>query len=113
TELKRAVELGCWFSVGPAMLATKSGRTLIGAMPAARVLTETDGPFAKTDGRALRPAEVGPAVVGLSEIWETDEAEVRETVAENLRQLLRQSPTTLDSASSPPTTPLLKSRSLR
>ncbi len=105
TELRRAVDLGCWFSVGPAMLATQSGRTLISAMPRERVLTETDGPFAKSGGRVLRPAEVGPAVNGLTELWQTDSTHVRETVAGNLRHILRQSGSAHDGVSDPkPTT---------
>lgn len=52
-ELERAVALGCWFSVGPAMLAAEKARGLARAMPKERVLTETDGPFAKLTARAL------------------------------------------------------------
>ena len=32
-ELRRASDLGCWFSVGPAMLRTKKGRRLVEGMP--------------------------------------------------------------------------------
>ncbi|MGO2232257.1 TatD family hydrolase [Psychrobacter sp.] len=46
-QLKRAVNMGCWFTVGPAMLNTKKGQSLVSMMPKDRILTETDGPFAK------------------------------------------------------------------
>lgn len=39
-ELERAVSLGCWFSVGPAMLLSERGRTLAAKMPCDRVLTK-------------------------------------------------------------------------
>lgn len=54
-ELARAIELGCWFSVGPAMLVGERGRSLISRMPRDRILTETDGPFAnrQTSASAL------------------------------------------------------------
>jgi TatD DNase family protein len=45
-ELKRAIEIGCWFSVGPAMLKSKKGQEIASAIPRNRILTETDGPFA-------------------------------------------------------------------
>ena len=37
TELRRAIELGCWFSVGPAMLQAEKGRRLASLMPPDRV----------------------------------------------------------------------------
>lgn len=43
-ELARARELGCYFSAGPAMLATKRGRAYARQMPAERLLLETDLP---------------------------------------------------------------------
>lgn len=89
SELRRAVDLGCWFSVGPAMLATKRGRELATQIPRNRLLTETDGPFAKVGGQPLQPAHVGQAVEGLSKVWRTDTESVQEGVLGNLRELLR------------------------
>lgn len=43
-ELTRARRLGCWFSVGERMLATKRGRAYVRQMPAERLLLETDLP---------------------------------------------------------------------
>ncbi|NUB01180.1 TatD family deoxyribonuclease [Azospirillum melinis] len=68
-ELQRAVAMGCWFSVGPAMVTGKRGRDLLAAMPRDRVLTETDGPFAAIDGRPLAPGEVAPACTALATSW--------------------------------------------
>lgn len=42
--VQRAVRLGCYFSVGPRMLATKRGRAYAQAIPADRLLVETDWP---------------------------------------------------------------------
>lgn len=44
-EAKRALELGCHFSINPKMLQTKKGIKLIEVIPVERMLTETDGPF--------------------------------------------------------------------
>ena len=43
-ELHRAIELGCFFSVGEHMLATKRGRAYVRAIPEGRLLLETDLP---------------------------------------------------------------------
>lgn len=43
---RQAVEQGCYFSVNRRMLSSKSGAALVRAMPAERILTETDAPFA-------------------------------------------------------------------
>lgn len=45
-ERQRAIDDGAWFSVNPRMLKTKSGQETIRAIPADRVLLETDAPFA-------------------------------------------------------------------
>jgi TatD DNase family protein len=86
-ELARAVDLGCWFSVGPAMLNGEKGRKLAARMPRDRVLTETDGPFAMVDGRAALPWDVDLAVGTLSDLWEVDRSSVQATINENLRRL--------------------------
>lgn len=86
-ELRRAVASQAWFSVGPAMLASERGRSLVAAMPADQVLTETDGPFAMVNGERLKPWDADLAVAGLSEIWRRPIEDVRATLADNLRHL--------------------------
>ncbi|QDU65291.1 Qat anti-phage system TatD family nuclease QatD [Engelhardtia mirabilis] len=69
-ELQLAVEIGCWFSVGPAMLRSKRGRGLIERMPRDRVLPETDGPFARdTSGQPLQPTGAREVQAGVAEMW--------------------------------------------
>ncbi len=86
-DLERAIRLGCWFSVGPAMLRSEAGRILTAAMPKDRMLTETDAPFAQADGRPLMPWDVVRAYPFLSEIWECSEEEVSHQLLSNLRRL--------------------------
>ena len=43
-QLKRAVMDGCFFSVGPRMVATGKGREYVKAIPAKQLLLETDAP---------------------------------------------------------------------
>lgn len=44
-QMKRAVDLGCFFSINPKMISTKSGNSLIRQIPTNRILLETDAPF--------------------------------------------------------------------
>lgn len=86
-ELARATALGVWFSVGPAMLRSSRGRNLIAAMPQQRVLTETDGPFARDGGNALYPWDVVNAELALAEMWSLDPTNVRDVIKQNLLRL--------------------------
>lgn len=86
-ELTRAVDLNCWFSVGPAMLAGDKGRALAAKMPRDRVVTETDGPFAQVDERVAWPWDVDRAVEALSQIWSEPIDTVQRQLVGNLRRL--------------------------
>lgn len=87
-ELERAIELGCWFSVGPAMLVSDKGRSLVRRMPRQHVLTETDGPFAQSRGRALMPWDVKDAIPTLGQIWGLAIDETQRLLDDNLRALV-------------------------
>lgn len=86
-ELKRATDAGCWFSVGVAMLSSKSGRALTADMPRDRVLTESDGPFAQCSGRPSVPWDVSSAIELLADVWGVPPTSVRDTLNANLRRL--------------------------
>lgn len=86
-ELGRAIDQGCWFSVGPAMLSSQKGRELADAMPRQRVLTETDGPFAQIDGRSAMPWDASLAAQSLAELWSVSAEEADAQLHRNLRAL--------------------------
>lgn len=86
-ELMRAVEMGAWFSIGPAMMRSAKGRELVANMPRQRVLTETDGPFATVDGRVLFPDDARLAVAEIADVWGKDPAEVDRQVTVNFRSI--------------------------
>ncbi|CAM2148289.1 TatD DNase family protein [Pararobbsia alpina] len=88
SELSKAILQGCWFSVGPAMLATEKGRYIANAIPRNRILTETDGPFAQVERRAALPWDAALAVDALAELWAVGTDVVAEQLNENLRNLL-------------------------
>lgn len=88
SELKRAIALGCWFSVGPAMLRGQRGRDLVARMPRDRVLTESDGPFARMGERAAMPSDVSSALEHLTRLWSVDSGDAHRIVMENFRALV-------------------------
>lgn len=86
-DLDRAIRLGCWFSVGPAMLQSDRGRSIVERLPRGRVLTETDGPFAQIKGKPLMPWQVESATLELSKIWSLPVNEVVDIMRRNLTNL--------------------------
>ncbi|MGV8691774.1 TatD family hydrolase, partial [Pseudomonas aeruginosa] len=74
SQLKKAIDIGCWFSVGPGMLSTKKGVELVSMMPQNKILTETDGPFTKYKGNPLMPWQCDIAVNILSSMWNQSSA---------------------------------------
>lgn len=87
-EVRRAADQGCWFSVGPAMLAGVKGRALVREMPRDRVLLETDGPFAQVRRNPLRPWDVTIACRELAEVWATEYENAESIIRSNEYSLL-------------------------
>ncbi len=95
-EIRRATELGCWFSISPAMLLSKRGRVSVAAMPRDRVLPETDGPFAQQNGRPLYPWQAMQISRLLAEIWNIPIEEAAAQLRSNFRRLSELSRELLD-----------------
>lgn len=81
TDLDEAVRLGAYFSVNAAMPSN-----LLDAIPADRVLTETDFPARNTKARL--PGDVAHAEEALAAIWEVPLEVARHRVWTNLKALL-------------------------
>ena len=91
-QLERAASLGCWFSVGPAMIRSAKGRDLAAAMPLERILTETDAPFARSGDRPLYPWEATDCVPELAELHRLERKEMFDTIKRNLTMMARWRP---------------------
>lgn len=89
-ELKCAIDLGCWFSVGPAMFAGAKGRKLIEQIPHDRLLPETDGPFAQIKSHPIMPWQSMEVVNKLVDLWGKDRASVEWQMHNNLSMILSQ-----------------------
>ena len=87
-DLDRAAAMGCWFSVGPAMLLGEKGRSLVARMPRERVLTESDGPFARINEIPVMPWQVRETLPVLGTIWGTSLEDAERAIAENFHNLI-------------------------
>lgn len=88
SEARRAVQLGCYFSINREMVRNERHQAVVAQLPLDRLLTETDGPFTQIDGRSTHPADVRFAHDAIASLrGETSEALSRLVIA-NLKQLL-------------------------
>lgn len=87
-EARRAVALGCWFSVGPAMLSGAKGRALLQELPLEKILPETDGPFAKYHAVPLMPWEAIGISDTLASIWGNTKDNIKAQMQQNLMTLI-------------------------
>lgn len=83
------LDRGHYFSVNPSMLASAKGRAVIQRLPEDRVLTESDGPFAKIHGRAADPWDVESVVAHLARVWGKSVADIRSRIWGNVWRILR------------------------
>ncbi len=93
TELRRAIDQGCWFSIGPAMLASMRCQELVALMPRDKILPESDGPFARLDRKPLMPWETVRVLSQIANLWRESVHDVETMLIENFRGLVK----TLDS----------------
>jgi len=82
-ELERAVAAGAYFSINAAMLVSKSGQSLIAAMPRDRVLTESDGPFVRRAGEPASPRSMRVVVESLARQWRLPSEETARMIRTN------------------------------
>ena len=90
-QLTCARRAGCYFSVNPRMLESKRGRAYAQAIPADRLLLETDEPA--SGGAPWSAARVRELLEGslaqLAALRGDDLAELRERIAQTSRTLLQ------------------------
>jgi TatD DNase family protein len=89
-QIARAVEMGCWFSIGPTMLASERGRTAVRAMPKERILPESDGPFGLIRGQAANPWDAWMVTPVLSEFWREPVSAVAARLVENFTAIVEE-----------------------
>jgi TatD DNase family protein len=85
-DLDQAIDFGCWFSVGPAMLSSAKGRALVSKMPRGRMVLESDAPFARVKVDPIHPWDLKTTAVTLAGIWDIPAWAVRTQLDENERE---------------------------
>jgi TatD DNase family protein len=85
--IPEALDAGMYFSVNPAMLRAEKGKALIAQLPHDRVLTESDGPFAKAHGRQAGPVDMARLVSNVARIWGAAPGEACQQIYDNMARL--------------------------
>lgn len=88
SEAKRALGLGCYFSINAGMLSNEKHAPMVQAIPLDRMLTETDGPFTRTGDRQSKPSDVALVVEEIARLHRVSTEEIASTVRDNLRTLV-------------------------
>jgi TatD DNase family protein len=84
---KRAVELGCYFSLPPAAIRRKE---LLDAIPLDRLLAETDHPFGDRRSQDSRPGNVDAVERALAVHHGCDQQDIRRILWRNFNRLIRE-----------------------
>lgn len=87
-EARRAVALGCYFSINGEMLRSPKHRQLVANLPLDRLLTETDGPFVEREGTPLRPRDVVSTVAQLASVRGLSSDIMGDAILQNLAKLV-------------------------
>jgi len=87
-DLRRGLDMGCFFSVNEAMLRSPRGCRLLAEIPDDRILTETDGPFVERDGESIGPGDVRQVLEAVAMLRGLDPKKVQAQVVKNLTLLL-------------------------
>jgi len=87
-ELKKAIEMRCYFSINPVMAYSKKGKALISEIPKNLVLPESDGPFTKRMGKLIMPWEAMSISLPLSEVWSLPQLETEKILVRNFEKIL-------------------------
>jgi TatD DNase family protein len=95
-EARRAIELGCYFSINSAMLQKERNRELFAGLPIERLLTETDGPFTQFEGRPSKPSDISTTVSELARVRDSKPSEIATAIRMNLRELLSKQETSAE-----------------
>ena len=88
TILDRIVQSGHYFSINPAMVRSKKGRSIIDRIPSERILTESDGPHVQLRNQPVRPTDIKGVLEVLRDIWSIPFEETKAQVMSNFMRLI-------------------------
>lgn len=88
SELEKAIEMECFFSVNPLMINSKNGKYLVSKIPPKLILPESDGPFATLKGKPILPWEAMNICHFLGDIWNVSNFEANQIVLDNAKRII-------------------------
>jgi len=83
SEIRRAIDLGCWFSLNERMTDVKSGIELIQLAPKERVLSETDAPFLQTGGKDILAGDMSGIINALANAYNMPRSDTKSMLVRN------------------------------
>ncbi len=89
SEARRAVDLGCYFSINNRMFQSPKASALFKAIPLDRILTETDGPFTKGSAGPNRPQDASICVESISDLLNIPNDQIQAKIVGNLLTMLK------------------------
>jgi len=87
TQARRAIKMGCYFSINSAMLTKTINHELMNIIPINRILTETDGPFNRINNKPLKPQDVIICIQMISNILKKTNEEIKLMVLNNILEV--------------------------
>jgi len=86
--VKRAVELGCYFSIPTNIVRSEHFQKIIAEIPRNRILTETDSPYLSPfKEKPNEPAFISETIRTIAGIWNVSEKDVEEQVEKNFERV--------------------------
>jgi TatD DNase family protein len=86
-EARRAIDLGCYFSINAPMADNPRTGKIVAALPLDRILTETDGPFTRVGGKPSRPTDAAESLRAIANVRGQSIADVQEIVNKNFASI--------------------------
>lgn len=80
------VSAGHFLSVNPAMLKTAKGRRFLETTPLDQILAESDGPFARIEGKSIGPLQVSVVYEEIARLHKLSRAEAEECLESNFQR---------------------------
>jgi len=86
--IKRAIELGCYFSIPTNIVRSEHFQKLAREIPRERILTETDTPYLSPYKETKnQPAYIKETIKKLSELWNLPKKEVESQIEKNFNKI--------------------------
>ena len=88
SNMRRLLDMNCYFSINPAMCKTKSGIDRIKVLPLNKILFESDFPFSSVSGTVVEPNNLYRVYNNISQILSVDKDVIIDHERENTNRLL-------------------------